>query len=281
MSQVQRLLGFLRPFRLRLAIAVFLMAVVGACEAITALLIKPIGDNVLKPGASSGISLFKLPWNHHQVYLHDFFPGHIHNVWTVVVLSLITVTIVKGISRYMATVGINFIGQSAVQNLRNQLYAKIVQQSMAFFKRNLHYSSHFHSLITNTTIPPFSSLSLSPSPSPPARPPAPDRPAPSPARARPAPSRPRPCPPARPPLPAPPPRPRPAPAFAPSPSPSLSPPSPSPSPSPSLLPTTHPLPLLHPHHPNHPSPPSPSPTFSPSLLFHFLALSFIFLRNFL
>ncbi len=136
MSQVQRLLGFLRPYRLRLAMAVFLMALVGACEAITALLIKPIGDNVLKPGASSGISLFRLPWNHREVYLQDFFLGHIHNVWTVVVLSLITITVVKGISRYLATVEINFIGQSAVQNLRNQLYAKIVQQTMAFFKRN-------------------------------------------------------------------------------------------------------------------------------------------------
>jgi len=137
MSQVQSLLGFLRPYRLRFAVAVVLMAVVGACEAITALLIKPIGDSVLKPGANSaGISLFKLPWNQHQVYLRDFFPGHIHNVWTVVVLSIIVVTIVKGLSRYTATVSINFIGQSAVRNLRNQLYSKIVQQSMSFFKRN-------------------------------------------------------------------------------------------------------------------------------------------------
>jgi ATP-binding cassette, subfamily B, bacterial MsbA len=137
MSQVQRLLGFLRPFRLRLAIAVFLMAVVGACEAITALLIKPIGDSVLQPGADTGgVRLFDFPGTHHTIYLHDFFPGHIHNVWTLVVLSLITVTVVKGISRYLATVGISFIGQSAVQNLRNQLYTKIVQQSMAFFKRN-------------------------------------------------------------------------------------------------------------------------------------------------
>ncbi len=137
MSQVQRLLGFLRPYRVRFVMAVVLMAVVGACEAITALLIKPIGDNVLKPGTpSSGISLFKLPWNHHELYLRDFFPGHIHNVWTVVVLSLVIVTIIKGLSRYTATVSINFIGQSAVRNLRNQLYSKIVQQSMAFFKRN-------------------------------------------------------------------------------------------------------------------------------------------------
>jgi subfamily B ATP-binding cassette protein MsbA len=137
MSQVQRLLGFLRPYRLRFAMAVVLMAVVGACEAITALLIKPVGDNVLKPGADSGgIRLFDLPWNHHTVYLQDFFPGHIHNVWTVVALSIIGVSIVKGLSQYTATVSINFIGHSAVQNLRNQLYTKIVQQSMAFFKRN-------------------------------------------------------------------------------------------------------------------------------------------------
>ncbi len=138
MSQVQRLLGFLRPYRLRFAIAVVLMAVVGACEAITALLIKPIGDSVLKPGADSqGIRIFKeLPWSHHPLYLHDLFPGHIHNVWTLVALSIIVVTLIKGLSRYTATVSISFIGQSAVRNLRNQLYSKIVQQSMAFFKRN-------------------------------------------------------------------------------------------------------------------------------------------------
>ncbi len=117
--------------------AVVLMAVVGACEAITALLLKPIGDKVLKPGDdSAGIALFQLPWNHHQVFLQDFFPGHIHNVWTIVALSIIGVTLIKGLSQYTATVSINFIGQSAVRNLRNQLYAKIVQQSMAFFKRN-------------------------------------------------------------------------------------------------------------------------------------------------
>ncbi len=71
-----------------------------------------------------------------SLYLKDFFPGNIHNVWTVVALSIIVVTVVKGLSRYTATVSINFIGQSAVRNLRNELYSKIVQQSMAFFKRN-------------------------------------------------------------------------------------------------------------------------------------------------
>ena len=137
MSQVQRLLEFLRPYRLRFAVGVVLMAVVGVCEALKALLIKPVVDQVLKPGTdSAGIILFKLPWNHHAVYLHDLFPGHVHNVWTLVALSFIAVTVVQGLSQYTAATNINFIGQSAVRNLRNQLYARIVQQSMAFFKRN-------------------------------------------------------------------------------------------------------------------------------------------------
>jgi subfamily B ATP-binding cassette protein MsbA len=136
MSQVQRLLGFLRPYRLRFAIAVVLMALVGACEAITALLIKPIGDRVLKPGADAAGISFTIPGVSHVFYLRDFFPGHIHNVWTIVALSIIVVTVVKGLSRYTATVSISYIGQSAVRNLRNQLYSKIVQQSMAFFKQN-------------------------------------------------------------------------------------------------------------------------------------------------
>ena len=136
MSQVQRLLEFLRPYRLRFAMAFVLMAVVGACEAITAFLIKPIVDEVLKPGTDSAGISFSIPWTSHTVQLRDFFPGNIHNVWTLVALSIIAVSIVKGLSQYAATVNINFIGQSAVRNLRNQLYTKIVQQSMAFFKRN-------------------------------------------------------------------------------------------------------------------------------------------------
>ena len=45
MTQVQRLLGFIRPYSFRLFLAVCLMVVVGACEGVTALLIKPIFDH--------------------------------------------------------------------------------------------------------------------------------------------------------------------------------------------------------------------------------------------
>ena len=99
MSQVQRLLGFIRPYSLRLVIAVCLMVIVGASEGVTALLIKPIIDVVLAPNASnSGIILFQLSYFHRAIYLEDILPHFIHNVWDVVAFTIIGVALAKGIS---------------------------------------------------------------------------------------------------------------------------------------------------------------------------------------
>jgi subfamily B ATP-binding cassette protein MsbA len=137
MAQVQRLLRFLRPYTFLFLLAIVLMAVVGACEGIVALLIKPVGDQVLKPGAESArVLLFKFPWSHTGIYLQDFLPHWIHNVWTVVAVSFIAVTIINGLSEFWGTYFINFIGQSVVKDLRNLLYSRIIHQSMAFFGSN-------------------------------------------------------------------------------------------------------------------------------------------------
>jgi subfamily B ATP-binding cassette protein MsbA len=137
MSQVQRLLGFLRPYGFRFFLAVGLMAVVGASEAVTALLIKPIFDRVLAPDTEvSRILLFQLPFTNHYVYLQDFLPLRIHNVWTVVAVAIITVALAKGLSEFLATYFINFIGHSVVRDLRNLLYTKIIEQSISFFAKN-------------------------------------------------------------------------------------------------------------------------------------------------
>jgi subfamily B ATP-binding cassette protein MsbA len=137
MSQAQRLLGFLRPYTLRFLLAFILMAVVGACEAITALLIKPAFDYVLAPGAETArILLFKLPVSGRGVFLQDFLPTRIHNVWTVVAIAIIGVTVLKGVSEFLATYSINYIGHSVVRDLRNLLYSRIIEQSISFFIKN-------------------------------------------------------------------------------------------------------------------------------------------------
>lgn len=113
------------------------MALVGACEALTALLIQPIFDHVLEPtNVSSRIVLFKWPWGGGAVYLQDFLPARLHNEWAMVAAAIIAVTLVKGLAEFLATYFVNFIGHSVVKDLRNLLYSKIIQQSIAFFTSN-------------------------------------------------------------------------------------------------------------------------------------------------
>jgi len=112
------------------------MALVGVCEALTALLIKPVFDAVLAPGRDAGkIVLFQWPFGGRAVYLQSFFPHRIHNTWTVVAIAIVSVTLLKGVAEFLATYFINFIGHSVVRDLRNLLYSRIIQQSMAFFTR--------------------------------------------------------------------------------------------------------------------------------------------------
>lgn len=137
MSQLRRLLGFIRPYSLRFFAAAVLMAAVGFCEALTALLIKPVFDRVLDARAeSTPILLFQWPFSGGGVYLQDFLPNWIHNVWTVVAIAIIAVTVAKGLSEFFATYFINFIGHSVVRDLRNLLYSRIIQQSVSFFTKN-------------------------------------------------------------------------------------------------------------------------------------------------
>ena len=135
-TQVQRLLAFLKPYSFRFMVAFLLMALVGGCEALTALLIKPVFDRVLAPGTDAGkIVLFQWPFGGRPIYLQAFFPAWIHNAWTIVAIAIVSVTLVKGVAEFVATYFINFIGHSVVRDLRNLLYSKIIEQSMAFFTR--------------------------------------------------------------------------------------------------------------------------------------------------
>jgi len=137
MSQVRRLLTFLRPYLFRFFAAFVLMAVVGICEALAALLIKPVFDSVLAPHTEAArILLFRLPIVGRGVFLQDFFPERIHNAWTLVAIAIIAVTLIKGLSEFLATYLINFIGHSVVRDLRNLLYSRLIEQSISFFSKN-------------------------------------------------------------------------------------------------------------------------------------------------
>jgi subfamily B ATP-binding cassette protein MsbA len=128
------LLGYVKPYRLSLAAGVVLLAVVGLAEAVIALMIKPIVDRVLNPGApDSNVLLFQFPREGRAIYLNRFFPHSIHNVWAVVAISLLVVFFVKSLAEFGGTTLVQFVGHRAITNLRNVVYEKIIRQPIGFF----------------------------------------------------------------------------------------------------------------------------------------------------
>ena len=135
--QLKRLLGYLRPYAFRFAFGVVLVAFVALAEGAVALMIKLAVDFVLNPGAtSSRLPIGTLPWNGRVLYLNDYFPARIHNVWTVFAFSLIALFFTKALAEYLGTTSIQYSGLAAVTDLRNQVYARILRQPIGFFQHN-------------------------------------------------------------------------------------------------------------------------------------------------
>ncbi|GAC1618529.1 MAG: lipid A export permease/ATP-binding protein MsbA [Candidatus Acidiferrum sp.] len=133
--QMKRLLGYVRPYKFWMALGIVSLAVVALAEGAIAFLIVPIIDRVLTPSASdSNLPLFKVPAGGPMIYLNHFFPPRIHNVWTVVCISLLIVFVMKAIAEFVGNSLIQYVGHSAVTELRNQLYVKLIRQPIGFFQ---------------------------------------------------------------------------------------------------------------------------------------------------
>ena len=137
MSELARLLRYARPYTPHLIFSVVLMACVGAAQGLTALLIGPIFDRVLNPAsAETPVLLFKFPILHHNLYLSDVMPESIHNIWTMVAVAILAVFFIKGICDYFANYLINYVGLSAVTDLRQTVFDRVVHQDAQFFESN-------------------------------------------------------------------------------------------------------------------------------------------------
>ena len=136
MRQLTRLLRHLAPYWLQLIAGSALLAIDGLMWAFRLMLLRPIFDRVLNPGASSGnIQLFTIPGTNHTVYLQTFVPSHFHNPWNVVAYALVLSSVVKGVCDYAGTYLVNYAGFGMITTLRNSLYESILQRSAAFFQK--------------------------------------------------------------------------------------------------------------------------------------------------
>ncbi len=134
--QLRRLLSYVRPYAFRLSLGVVLVAFVALAEGMVAFMVKIAVDYVLNPSVFvTKPVLFTLPGNR-VIYLNDFLPSSLHNVATLFAVALPALYLAKALAEYLGITQIQYVGQAAVTDLRNQVYAKIIRQPIAFFQHN-------------------------------------------------------------------------------------------------------------------------------------------------
>lgn len=134
--QLKRLLSYVRPYAFRLSLGVVLVAFVALAEGMVALMVKIAVDYVLNPSlVVTKLPILTLP-DKRIIFLNDFFPASIHNVWTIFALTLLSLYLAKAVAEYFGLTQIQYVGQAAVADLRNQVYARIIRQPIAFFQHN-------------------------------------------------------------------------------------------------------------------------------------------------
>ena len=136
-EEIARLLRYVRPYTGWLVLGVVLMAVVGLAEGMTALMIRPVVDRVLDPNVPGApLPLVTIPYFEYTIYLDSFFPENLRNVWAVVAIALFVIFLVKALAEFTGNVAIQFVGHSAVTDLRNQIYSKLIRQPIGFFQHH-------------------------------------------------------------------------------------------------------------------------------------------------
>jgi len=135
--EIKRLLGYTKPYGIRLAAGVMLVAYVAAAEGTIALMVKAAIDYVLQPEKfATRLPLVTLPWNQHVLYLNKVFPSSIHNVWTIFSITILVLYLSKAVAEYLGMTAIQYVGLAAIRDLRNAFYEKVLRQPMRFFQHN-------------------------------------------------------------------------------------------------------------------------------------------------
>lgn len=136
-KSLKRLLRYVLPYGVPMAAGILLVAIMAAGDGLAMLSVRPAIDVVLNPrNPNQQLALFDIPWNHRVISLNNFVPARIHHVWSVFALALVVLFAVKGLAEFFGITLIQYVGLSSVTDLRNQTYAKVIQQPVGFFHKN-------------------------------------------------------------------------------------------------------------------------------------------------
>lgn len=128
MNDFRRLLKYLQPHWLTFVVAIVAMVLTAVFETATGALFVPIFNQFLPGQAQSSATLFNL-----QQFIpeDDWF-----RAWIAIAILLLGFTILKGIAEYFSSYLMAKIGQSAVLDLRRELYDHLLQQPASFFEKH-------------------------------------------------------------------------------------------------------------------------------------------------
>jgi subfamily B ATP-binding cassette protein MsbA len=136
-TELRKLLRFVGPHWWAVLISAFLMSLVGAAHGMTAILVGKVFNRVLEPSAPDlPVDLFTIPHFGRTIYLEELVPGWlgIHNVWTMIAFAILATYLTKGLCDYLGNLLINYAGLSAVTDLRQRVFDKVLRQGSQFFE---------------------------------------------------------------------------------------------------------------------------------------------------
>jgi subfamily B ATP-binding cassette protein MsbA len=135
MKQLFRLFGYTTRYFPALALSVVLMFIAGAMNSALPLLLRPIIDRVLNPASPEArVALIPIPGMGTQLYLDQVVPFPLHNVWSLVAAAILLVFLIKGIADYAGNYLVNYAGFSAITDLRQRAFEKILHEEHEFYQ---------------------------------------------------------------------------------------------------------------------------------------------------
>lgn len=134
MKDLYRLLRYAKPYLPALLASVVFMAIVGISQGLLVKLIPIVFERVLKPDTPDTAELlFSIPRTNIHVYLHNVIP-FAHNVWTMVACGILMCFVLKGVCDYLGSYLVNWVGLTAIMDLRQEAFDQVLRQDAQFFE---------------------------------------------------------------------------------------------------------------------------------------------------
>ena len=135
MKELYRLLRYARPYVPALLASVVFMAVVGLSQGLLVKLIPLVFERVLKPDTpDTPALLLSVPYTHFKIYLNEVVPSFVHNIWTMVAFGILVCFVAKGVCDYLGNYLVNWVGISAILDLRQEVFDRVLHQDARFFE---------------------------------------------------------------------------------------------------------------------------------------------------